>query len=654
MAANATEWQDLAAPGRFASCVRESYAEVYGYVALLAGHDRGAAEDLVRALYTALEREVRAGKVESMSLGRLRTGARRLWVQRHAAQAVAAAPGVADAPRVSTVADLSDAERAVAVFRYVNRMPATAVADELGLDVRMVDALDARALRRLGAAGGSTRLREFWGDTVVPRDGIVDELAPPEPEPEPPPVDENIDGHDHGHDGPAEVEGVVGADDEIALADLATADAPAADDGDVESHVDETAEHETADHETVHETAEHETVHETAAHETAEHEAIEIDTGAVAPPTDEGPARRHSRGHTVVVAVTVLLAVGAVIAAAVLWLDSRDNADSTAAPTTLPLSTTSPATTTPTTTEAPRPLVGFDPVCAEQPAARTPPPTLDEATLDTFGPLGASPNLTIDLPDSNSAGVAGAAAATVVRVAGGVVATVTADPAAPFEGAIVARVDADGTTRWVRCLETSAAVRSASGAVIADSLALGVGGAWTALSPDDGSAGAALPAEPAPAPTAPYGDPGTTATWPDPALSTIPGEAFTAATTGTVTVVLGCLVAPTATGCDQPVLRGYGAADAALLWERVGVSDVAVVRSGFAIIRYEAPGAGPAWYMINAGDGTAVEGQVWPADSFSGAFASVHGGVVADVVGGVLSVWYPSASGLAAVSLTLP
>lgn len=649
MAANTTEWEDLAAPGRFAACVRESYAEVYGYVALLAGHDRAAAEDLVRSLYTALEREVRAGKLETMSLGRLRTGARRLWVQRHAAQAAAAAPGVADAPHVPTIADLSDAERAVAVFRYVNRMPSTAVADELGLDVRMVDALDARALRRLGAAGGSTRLREFWGDAVLPRDGFVDELAPPEPEPEPePPADDHT--ADDAADDAADDDPADDTADDAAESGQLIEDADDTDDTDVGEPDGELAALAAAE------------TPDADGAEPDEHETMEIDTVVVAPPpvppasepVDGAPARRRSRGHTVVVALTVLLAVGAVVAAAVLWLGNRGDDAPTAASTTLPASSTSAATTTPTTTEAPRPLVGFDPVCAEQPAVGTPAPTLDEATLDTFGPLGASPNLTIDLPDSISSGGVGSASAAVVRVAGGVVATVTADPAAPFDGAIVARVDADGTARWVRCLETTAAVRSASGAVTADSLALGVGGAWTALSIDDGSAGAALPAEPVPAPTAPYGDPGTTATWPDPALSTIPGEAFTAATTGTVTVVLGCLVAPTATGCDQPVLRGYGAADALLLWERVGVSDVAVVRNGFAIIRYAAPGADPAWYMINAGDGTAVEGQVWPADSFSGVFASVHGGVVADVVGGVLSVWYPSTSGLAAASLTLP
>ena len=191
MAATTTDWDELGAPGRFGACVGESAHEVYGYVALLTGHDAAAAEDIVASLYSALEREVRSGAIDSVSLGRLRTAARRLWVQRHAADAAAAAPGVADAPRVATVADLSAAERAVAVFRYVNRMPPAAVADEIGLDTRMVDALDARALRRLGAdAAASTRLREFWGDAVHPRDGFVDEIAPPEPEPEPAPAPE--------------------------------------------------------------------------------------------------------------------------------------------------------------------------------------------------------------------------------------------------------------------------------------------------------------------------------------------------------------------------------------------------------------------------------------------------------------------------------
>ena len=356
--------------------------------------------------------------------------------------------------------------------------------------------------------------------------------------------------------------------------------------------------------------------------------------------------------HTVVVVGTVILAAAAVIGAAALWFSSRDDADD-AASTTVPVTTAAPLDTTPTSTEAPRPVVGFDPVCTERDPASTESPTTDEAALDAFGPLGTAPTLAIDLPDSVATGGVTSATASAVRVAGGVVATVTADPAAPFEGAIVARIDLDGTVRWVRCFPTAVTVRAADAATVAGSLAIGTTAGWSDLSLADGSVGDVLAAEPAVAPASPFGDPGTTATWPDPALATIPGEAFTASGTGGMTVVLGCLVAPTATGCDQPVLRGYNAADNALIWERVGVSDVAAVRSGFVLFRYATPGAEPAWYMINAGDGTAVEGQIWPAASFSGT-GSLFGGVLTDVTGGVLSVWSPAAAAIPAASVALP
>ena len=136
--------------------------------------------------------------------------------------------------------------------------------------------------------------------------------------------------------------------------------------------------------------------------------------------------------------------------------------------TTVPLAAggTAPGSTAPVAIGAGR----FDPTCAERPAVATEPPALDEAALGVLGPLGSAPNLVIDLPAALTAAGAGDATASVLRVPGGVL--VTARAGEPVGESMVARVDADGSVRWVRCFADTAFVRGQSGAPLADTAAI--------------------------------------------------------------------------------------------------------------------------------------------------------------------------------------
>ncbi len=157
----------------------------------------------------------------------------------------------------------------------------------------------------------------------------------------------------------------------------------------------------------------------------------------------------------------------------------------------------------------------FDPTCAERPAAATEPPVLEEVALDALGPLGTAPNIVIDLPAALTAAGAGDAMASVLRVPGGVL--VTARRGELDGESMVARIDADGTVRWVRCFADTAFVRGLSGAPLADGVAIqfaDVGPAWQELSLVDGSLGAEVAEPPLPAAYAPASRcPGPTRRW---------------------------------------------------------------------------------------------------------------------------------------------
>jgi hypothetical protein len=78
--------------------------------------------------------------------------------------------------------------------------------------------------------------------------------------------------------------------------------------------------------------------------------------------------------------------------------------------------------------------------------------------FETFGPLGATPAISIKLPTLPP--VAGSpdrlpTAASATRVAGGVLVTIAADPEShTSNSSVLAAIGFDGTKRWVRCLDS--------------------------------------------------------------------------------------------------------------------------------------------------------------------------------------------------------
>jgi len=126
----------------------------------------------------------------------------------------------------------------------------------------------------------------------------------------------------------------------------------------------------------------------------------------------------------------------------------------TDAPTTVPDTIGPPITAGPSTT-TPGITVGFDPACVEQPASPSAiEPTLD-ADLATFGPLGVTPAITINLPlgHSEEDGSAGPTQASVARIPGGFLVGIVASSYGSFDGSIYAAIDATGSVRWVRCYD---------------------------------------------------------------------------------------------------------------------------------------------------------------------------------------------------------
>lgn len=606
-------WHDLGAQGALAACIRGSFREVYGYVGLLAGSDRGAAEGAVGALYARLAEAVDSGTVTSMSQSRLRHAARTLWLERQRLALLAQGDDPLDESTAVFLADLSDVERAVVVLRLVDRMPLDEVASQLELAERQVGVIERRAIRRLaGDRADATdvvpRLQAHFGDAVLPRPGFREELVAPYAGPMEGPTTSDVPAvrPDHVAASPPPPD----ATPEPDVADAAPSAGTASADDD---------------------------------------QAAPTVVPAVVPPAAPEPEPPRSRRRVLIVAGGVVVLV---LAAALVWGLGRGD-DEDAAPET----TVGQETTVAVTSTVPAPVLGFDPVCADRAAVTDPVPVLDEGSLNVFGPLGAEPGLTIDLPASVTAAGPADARADVLRVGGGVLVTVRSNDVAPFDGSIVARVDAGGVVRWVRCFAENVEVRSTSGPVIADAAAIAVGGTWQELSLVDGSTGADV-AEPAPT-TAP-----PAAASPDPAVTPIAGARVSVVAAPDVTVVFGCVTPDPAAerGCAASTVRGYSPATGALVWQRDGVLDVAAVQDGFALILFAAPGADPAWYMIRVVDGTAVDGQVWgDADAFTSDCCAaapqgigIHGGVVVEADYGSVAIWYPAVGGVGAAAASLP
>lgn len=607
--ARPTEWNRLAEDGALAACVRDSAQEIYGYVGLLAGHDRGGAEDVVRNVYAALAREVAAGRIDSVSLARLRTAARRLWLDRERVAVISQATGPRVERPVVSLADLSDAERTVIVLRTVNRMPADAVAGAVALSPEQVADVERRAVRRLGGdvSGG---LRPWFGDAARPRPGFVDDLvahatvslpADDTAEPGAPPL--------AATQPVPRIVPVAEIDEPLPYTPPPAARATGTPVDDVPGYPADDA----------------------------------------PPPMVDGPRR----GKKIFVLVAVFVATLVAGALAVALVGNRDDDDETSGDTSTGISVVT--TSVPPTTVAP--VDQFAPVCADQPVVATAAVLPEGANLLRFGQLATQPALQIDLPVWNAADGETAVTADAFRVRNGVLVTLRAprDVAAP--GSVVASVDYDGTLRWVRCFDEDVVVwpRDVDGQRGA---AIRRGDLWSALAIEDGTVGDAVEEPPTP-PNRPWSLPSR---WPDPAFTEPDWKGFTAGVGGDVLVALGCTQpdASAPNGCASTVLRGYRRADRQLLWERTGVVDVAVVEGTRAIIRYAPDGGDGAWYMIRTEDGSAIDGQVWPAATFpegccrASAWTRVDGGIVAVRNARTLSVYLPIDAQATPATASLP
>lgn len=189
MAPRAAAWTGLDTPTGFDRCVRATVREVYGYVALLVGRDRREAERQVTEVYRSLFRAVRAGQVDSVTLGSLRSAGRRIWLDEHRRELVSI-DEVRSEP-ASSIDQLSVLERAVVVFLHVNGMTAARAAGELGRTEREVVAVGRHAVRRLRGTDDTRGawLRAYFGPSVSPSAGLVDRIVRdlgPRPPAEPP------------------------------------------------------------------------------------------------------------------------------------------------------------------------------------------------------------------------------------------------------------------------------------------------------------------------------------------------------------------------------------------------------------------------------------------------------------------------------------
>ena len=170
-------WTALDTPHGFERCVRSTLRELYGYVALLTGRDRREAERIVGTVYRSLFRAVGAGQADSVTLGALRSAARRTWLDAHRVE-LATTDEVSRA-FASTISELSALERAVLVLRHVNGMSTDRAATELGRSEREVAAVGAHAVRRLRGTDDTSGawLRAYLGPTVTPAAGLVDRIV---------------------------------------------------------------------------------------------------------------------------------------------------------------------------------------------------------------------------------------------------------------------------------------------------------------------------------------------------------------------------------------------------------------------------------------------------------------------------------------------
>jgi RNA polymerase sigma factor (sigma-70 family) len=153
------EW-DVSTEEGFLACYHATFREIYGYAGLLSGHDRDRAEDLVHDVYLGALSRVQRGEASTVTFGYLRTAVRHRWIDRWRSEerelrrqqqtaGTEARHDVADDGATALLADLSTRERTIMIMRYVDDMPVSRVAEQLGVTEGAVESVLARAMRRL-------------------------------------------------------------------------------------------------------------------------------------------------------------------------------------------------------------------------------------------------------------------------------------------------------------------------------------------------------------------------------------------------------------------------------------------------------------------------------------------------------------------------
>ena len=335
----------------------------------------------------------------------------------------------------------------------------------------------------------------------------------------------------------------------------------------------------------------------------------------------------------------------------------------------------------------------FSPACHDStrgtPAAGLP----SEASLETFGPLTAEPTLTIQLPTPTTGGFGDGVH--VQRIPGGVLVAASAllDDGT-YSETLLAAVDADGTTRWVRCFANAyrpifdPANNAGTVTIEGDGK---TGKIYRRIGLVDGSVSPLLSGySPSPPPAEPpansdgttyaFADDGTgtsvlTATsksgdvlWTAPELQAAGSLAQSFATrvlSDGVVLAIGC-TKPGSNGnlseaaCGMRLV-GVRASDGTILWQHATTGAVPVLEGNLAIVSDSIDE--PSWSMIDTTTGELVPGQHWadpasftvPAEQeYMTDLTFNDGGVVVVTHTGMITVWYPKAAGLAPHAVNLP
>jgi RNA polymerase sigma-70 factor, ECF subfamily len=138
---------------------RRTVNDVYRYASQLSGNDRSVTEELVQDTYLHLLRRVGSGPID-VDLGWLIVTCRHRHIDRLRAERrrsrrenrVAREPQPATserAPAIEALASLPPSQRTAMVLHYVDDLPVSAVAREMGRSVRAVESLLARGRRAL-------------------------------------------------------------------------------------------------------------------------------------------------------------------------------------------------------------------------------------------------------------------------------------------------------------------------------------------------------------------------------------------------------------------------------------------------------------------------------------------------------------------------